>query len=83
MVEASGREPGRFETEGLSRLTRREIEVLRLVGFGMSVNECAEHLGVSPSTVGNHKYRLMRKLKVNTSLQLLRIAVSNGLAELE
>ncbi len=63
-------------------LTRRELEVLRLVGLGKTVNQCADSLGVRPSTVGNHKYRLMRKLGVTTSLQLLRIAVRNGLADL-
>ncbi|QDV72333.1 response regulator transcription factor [Botrimarina mediterranea] len=66
----------------LSALTRRELEVLRLVGLGKTVNQCAETLGVTPSTIGNHKYRLMRKLGVTTSLQLLRIAVRHGLADL-
>lgn len=66
----------------LSALTRRELEVLRLVGLGKTVNQCAEALGVSPSTIGNHKYRLMRKLGVINSLQLLRIAVRHGLADL-
>lgn len=66
----------------LSALTRRELEVLRLVGLGKTVNQCADALGVSPSTIGNHKYRLMRKLGVTTSLQLLRIAVRHGLADL-
>jgi DNA-binding CsgD family transcriptional regulator len=66
----------------LSALTRRELEVLRLVGLGKTVNQCADALGVSPSTIGNHKYRLMRKLGVINSLQLLRIAVRHGLADL-
>lgn len=83
LTEAAGRPPAVADKNGLSRLTQREIDVLRLVGLGKTVNECAVELGVAPSTVGNHKYRLMRKLQVSTSLQLLRIAVSNGLAELE
>lgn len=83
LAEAAGRPPQPERDERLERLTRRELEVLRLVGLGKSVNDCAEQLGVTPSTVGNHKYRLMRKLGVKTSLQLLRIAISNGLADLE
>ena len=66
----------------LAALTRRELEVLRLVGLGKTVNQCADALGVSPSTIGNHKYRLMRKLGVTTSLQLLRIAVRHGMTDL-
>lgn len=83
LAEAAGRPRLAGENDALGRLTKRELEVLRLVGFGKSVNECAKALGVTPSTIGNHKYRLMRKLRVSTSLQLLRIAVSNGLADLE
>lgn len=67
----------------LGKLTRRELEVLRLVGHGKSIAECAEALGVAPSTIGNHKYRLMRKLDVRNSLQLLRIALRHGLAEID
>ncbi|MEO0530213.1 MAG: LuxR C-terminal-related transcriptional regulator [Planctomycetota bacterium] len=67
----------------LGTLTRRELDVLQLVGHGKSIAECAEALGVAPSTIGNHKYRLMRKLDVNNSLQLMRIAVRHGLADIE
>lgn len=81
IAEAAGREPFAPRQERLDTLTRREMDVLRLVGLGMSVAQCAEELGVSPSTVGNHKYRLMRKLDVSNSLQLLRIAVRSGVAD--
>ena len=65
----------------IKRLTPRERDVLTLVGQGKTVAQCAEAMGVAPSTIGNHKYRLMRKLNANNSLQLLRIAVRNGLAD--
>lgn len=82
LAEAAGRTPGKnAEQDALARLTRRELDVLRLVGRGLSVPACAQELGVAPSTVGNHKYRLMRKLGATTSLQLLRIAVRNGVVE--
>lgn len=83
LAAACGRKPGRGlpTTEALSCLTRRELDVLRLVGLGKSVSECAKELGVTNSTIGNHKYRLMRKLGVTNSLQLLRIAVQNGVAD--
>lgn len=84
LAEAAGRDPTPLdEAERLATLTRRERDVLRLVGHGKTVNECAAALGVSTSTVGNHKYRLMRKLGATTSLQLLRIAVKNGIADFE
>ncbi len=68
--------------EELDALTRREIDILQLVGMGLSVREMAGRLKLAESTIGNHKYRLMRKLKVTSSLGLLRIAVRCGLSEL-
>lgn len=89
-VEAADRDPRPVEQLSISgppnelgTLTRRELDVLRLVGYGNSIAECAEAMGVAPSTVGNHKYRLMRKLDVSNSLQLLRIVVRHGLADIE
>ncbi|TWT90103.1 Oxygen regulatory protein NreC [Pseudobythopirellula maris] len=66
----------------LNGLTRREREVLALVGQGMSVRECAEALSIAESTIDNHKYRLMKKLGVKKSLELIRIALRNGVIEL-
>lgn len=66
----------------LDALTRREIDILQLVGRGMSVREMASELNLAESTIGNHKYRLMRKLDVTSSLGLLRISVRCGLSEL-
>lgn len=62
-------------------MTPRERDVLCLVGQGKTVGQCAEEMGVADSTIGNHKYRLMRKLNAKNSLQLLRIAVRSGLAD--
>lgn len=85
LTEAAGVSdaPGAEPPNELATLSPREHEVLCLVGRGLTVPECAAELGLSASTIGNHKYRLMRKLGVTTSLQLLRIAVKNGLAEIE
>ena len=66
----------------LDSLTKRELDVLQLVGQGMSVRDMAEHLQLAESTVGNHKYRLMKKLEAKTSLELLRISVRCGLSDL-
>lgn len=67
----------------LDCLTKRELDILQLVGQGMSVREMAEHLQLADSTVGNHKYRLMKKLGAKTSLELLKIAVRCGLADFD
>ena len=63
----------------LSLLTPREIEVLKLVALGHSVKDCAELLALAPSTVDNHKARLMKKLGVHKALDLTRLAIREGL----
>lgn len=62
-----------------SKLTPREIQVLRLVAQGLTVKDCAEELRLASSTVDNHKARLMKKLGVHKSLELTRLAIREGL----
>jgi DNA-binding NarL/FixJ family response regulator len=63
----------------LARLTPRERDVLVHVAQGNSVKRCAELLGISPSTVDNHKSRLMRKLHVHKAVELTHFAIREGL----
>lgn len=65
-----------------AHLTPREIEVLRLIALGNTIKACAKQLSLSPSTVDNHKTRLMKKLGVHRSLELTRLAVKEGLITL-
>lgn len=62
-----------------SRLTKREIEIMTLLGEGNSVPECAKRLDLASSTVDNHKSRLMKKLDVHKATELVRLAIRAGL----
>jgi DNA-binding NarL/FixJ family response regulator len=64
---------------GLAQLTRRELEVLVLLAQGLSVKGCAEQLRIRPSTADNHKSRLMRKLGVHKVVDLVHLAIREGL----
>lgn len=64
----------------LASLTRRERQVLEHIAAGASVRECAESLGIANSTVDNHKSRLMRKLGVRKSSEVVRFAFRVGIA---
>lgn len=66
----------------LATLTPREIEVLRLIATGHSVKHCADLLQLAPSTVDNHKARLMKKLGVHKALDLARLALREGLVSI-
>jgi DNA-binding NarL/FixJ family response regulator len=63
----------------LSGLTDREREVLALVAYGLSNDEIAERLHLSPLTVKTHINRAMTKLGVRDRAQLVVIAYQSGL----
>lgn len=48
----------------LDRLTAREREIVYAVAHGLSFKQAAKRIGIAPSTVANHLYRVYRKLGV-------------------
>lgn len=67
------------DSPGLHSLTPREIEVLACLAKGHSVKACSDLLRISPSTVDNHKSRIMKKLKIHKTVDLARLALREGL----
>ena len=65
----------------LDSLTQRELEVLRLIGKGLSRGEIGEELARSPKTIDGHQERIMKKLQVFTRAELMRFAIREGLAQ--
>jgi DNA-binding NarL/FixJ family response regulator len=63
----------------LQQLSKREIEVLRLVAQGLTAPEVAERLYLSVRTVENHLRSIYSKLNVSTRAAATRIAVEHGL----
>ncbi|MGW3245733.1 response regulator [Streptomyces sp. NPDC001070] len=64
---------------GLDRLTEREREVMALVGIGLSNEEIARRLVVSPLTAKTHVSRTMVKLGARDRAQLVVLAYESGL----
>jgi len=64
---------------GSSGLTKREIEVLRLVAEGMNNQSIAERLFVSDHTVHRHLANILRKLSVSTRAAAVAQAARRGL----
>ncbi|WP_297527439.1 response regulator transcription factor, partial [Thiohalobacter sp.] len=63
----------------IADLSPREFEVFRLRAEGMSVNDIAELLNVSPKTVGHHNTRVKQKLGVSNASELTRMAIRLGI----
>jgi DNA-binding NarL/FixJ family response regulator len=78
----SGDAPGARPASKLDLLTPREVQILRLIGKGMSREEIARSIHRSPKTVDNHRAAIMEKLGINDRVELARYALSEGLSEL-
>lgn len=61
------------------KLTKREIEVLKLVGKAMSNKEIAGELYISDQTVSVHRKNIMKKLDVNSTASLIRFAFEHNM----
>ena len=67
---------------GLPRpLSRREVEVLRLLAQGYTNHEAADRLAVSIKTIETHRKRLSDKLGLKSRAELFRFAVESGLLD--
>jgi DNA-binding NarL/FixJ family response regulator len=60
-------------------LTKRELQILRFIAGGSTDKEIAEIFQISSRTVGNHRHKLVHKLRVKNSIELASFAVKNGL----
>jgi DNA-binding NarL/FixJ family response regulator len=73
------REQARAMQMALSRLTKREVDVLRCLAEGRSDRQIAERLHVSIDTVRTHMVNLLQKLGVDSRLQAVVIGVRSGI----
>jgi DNA-binding NarL/FixJ family response regulator len=62
-------------------LSDRELEVLRLIGSGNTPTEIAEQLTLSIKTVSTYRARILEKLNLRTTAELIRFAVDHQLAK--
>ena len=76
MIEKNSDE-GKIES-----LTKRELEVLKLLAVGMYNKEVAEKLNISERTVKNHVSNIFKKIEVTDRTQAAVFAIRNNLIEL-
>jgi DNA-binding NarL/FixJ family response regulator len=64
-----------IQTHSQPMITRREIEVLKLIATGLTNHEIAEALFISVTTVDSHRKNLISKLQVKNTAALVRAAI--------
>ena len=62
-------------------LSDREFEVMRLMGSGKTVGEIAEILSLSDKTVSTYRARILEKMHLSTTAELIRYVVENNLTD--
>jgi DNA-binding NarL/FixJ family response regulator len=63
-------------------LTKREVQVLEMIGRGLTNREIAQHLDISIKTVDTHRGHVLKKLGLRNNSDLTRFAVKHGYAPL-
>lgn len=78
LVSPTGRTPGGASLPAPSRVSEREMQVLRLSAIGQSNKEVATALAIAVKTVEVHKSSAMRKLQLHDRAEMLRFAALKG-----
>ena len=63
-------------------LSARELEILKLIAYGNSTNQIAQKLYISVHTVNTHRKNILKKLNLNSPIQLVAYAHVSGLVRL-
>ncbi|MBW2195756.1 MAG: response regulator transcription factor [Deltaproteobacteria bacterium] len=74
-----GRKPSRSESS-FEALTKRERQVLKLIGEGHKNKDIADYLCISAKTVEKHRANLMKKLDLHNASAMTAYAIEKGLA---
>lgn len=70
------------EKDSLSTLSERQIEILRLWGQNYSNQDIADELFISVRTVESHKNHIMQKLKLKSTVDLVKFSIKNNIIEI-
>lgn len=62
-------------------LTAKEFEIFRLIAQGKEINEIADALKLSEKTIANYQSILKKKLNLNNSIEIVKLALQNGLID--
>lgn len=73
--------PGESDSEAEGAMTRREIELARLLAEGYSTKEAASRLNISAKTAETHRASIMRKLQAKNVTDVVKYCIRNKLIE--
>jgi DNA-binding NarL/FixJ family response regulator len=62
-------------------LSDRELQVLRMLGSGKTVKEIGHELSLSEKTISTYRARILEKMNLRTTADLIRYAIHSELVE--
>ena len=65
----------------IDKLSRREFQVMLMISQGLTNAEISDKLCLSPKTISTYRLRLLEKLGAQNEVDLIRIAVEQGMVE--
>lgn len=68
------------ERVGLESLSQREFDLLRMLGAGKTLQESARQMKISTSTASTYRARIMEKLNLASTAELIRFALEHNVA---
>lgn len=80
-IMTSKRQSLQGNSDPLRVLSKREFQLFKLMAEGNSNSKIAEILSISPKTVGVHHTNIMKKLQLQNTAQLVRMALSCNIIE--
>jgi len=72
---------GSTDLSKIATLSGRELDIVKLLCYGLSNKQIADKLFVSHKTIDNHRTNIMRKLEVHNIVGLIRFCLKHGLAD--
>lgn len=72
---------GETEAEPHQALSDREYQVMTLLGTGKTVSDIAQELSLSVKTVSTYRTRILEKLKLQNTAEIIRYALERGLVD--
>ena len=78
-VEQAGKLAASIYVKNDNNLTKKELEVLRLVAKGLTISEAAELMHLSQHTIIGHRRNIMQKLGVHSATAIVKYAYENNL----
>ena len=67
----------------LTSLSKREFQLIQLLAQGNRIKECAEQMHLSMSTVSTYRARIMKKLNLKSTTDIVRFAVECGITYMD